>query len=319
MKKQLAFAVMVSAAASPAFAQQESEFVAAKLAAEQSARSIVADKIALADFEMQGAAPLRTATVVESRVVTGRPYSAEVTTEFVQVLGDGNKISRKSTVRVFRDSDGRTRREDMGTGDTLQSVSINDPVSGEGYMLDPKTRTAFKAPARSFVVSMPPVKVPGESGGAISIAQAPEAGVRASGDAVEIKRKIEEVAGTAAAGRVVVRARTAEPVKVGAGEPLGQQMMGGVMAEGTRTTTIVAAGEIGNEREIRVVSEQWYSPELEVIVMTRHSDPRSGETVYRLSNIVRAEPGAGLFEVPSDYTLKESPFRLNMRKDPVMR
>ena len=77
------------------------------------------------------------------------------------------------------------------------------------------------------------------------------------------------------------------------------------MATGTRTTTVIAAGEIGNEKEIRVVSEQWFSDDLQVLVMTRHSDPRSGENVYRLRNILRAEPDQTLFTVPSDFTVQE--------------
>jgi hypothetical protein len=51
-----------------------------------------------------------------------------------------------------------------------------------------------------------------------------------------------------------------------------------------RTTITIPAGEIGNERAIEIVSERWYSPELQLVVMTRHSDPRTGETVYRLTN-----------------------------------
>ncbi|HYP02228.1 MAG TPA: hypothetical protein VER76_18700, partial [Pyrinomonadaceae bacterium] len=61
---------------------------------------------------------------------------------------------------------------------------------------------------------------------------------------------------------------------------------------------------------------RWYSPELQTVVMTRHSDPRFGETSYRLTNINRGEPARTLFEVPSDYTVKEqSPVR-RMRLDP---
>jgi hypothetical protein len=57
------------------------------------------------------------------------------------------------------------------------------------------------------------------------------------------------------------------------------------------------------------VSEQWYSDDLKVLVLTRHSDPRSGDTTYRLTNIVLAEPERTLFEVPADYTVKESAIR----------
>ncbi len=90
-------------------------------------------------------------------------------------------------------------------------------------------------------------------------------------------------------------------------EQLGKQNIEGVEAEGTRTTVTIPAGEIGNERAIEIVSERWYSPELQLVVMTRHSDPRSGETTYKLTNINRAEPAKSLFEVPSDYTIKEGP------------
>ena len=61
---------------------------------------------------------------------------------------------------------------------------------------------------------------------------------------------------------------------------------------GTRTTTTIAAGSIGNEQPIQIVSEQWFSPDLKVLVMTKHSDPRSGETTYRLTNIVAGRAGA---------------------------
>ena len=92
-------------------------------------------------------------------------------------------------------------------------------------------------------------------------------------------------------------------------EQLGKQTIEGVEAEGTRATTTIPAGEIGNERPIVITSERWYSPELQTVVMTRRSDPRQGETTYRLTNINRSEPPRSLFEVPADYTIKESPAR----------
>ena len=87
-------------------------------------------------------------------------------------------------------------------------------------------------------------------------------------------------------------------------ESLGKQIIEGVEAEGTRTTVTIAAGEIGNERAIEIVNERWYSPELQVVVMTKRSDPRAGETVYKLTNINRSEPAKSLFEIPADYTVK---------------
>ena len=90
-------------------------------------------------------------------------------------------------------------------------------------------------------------------------------------------------------------------------ESLGKQTIEGVEAEGTRETFTIGAGEIGNEQPIQVVSERWYSPELQTVVMSRHSDPRFGETTFRLTNINRSEPARSLFEVPADYTVKEGP------------
>ena len=87
-------------------------------------------------------------------------------------------------------------------------------------------------------------------------------------------------------------------------ESLGKQSIEGVEVEGTRKTIEIPAGEIGNERPIEIVFERWYSPELQVVVMTKHSDPRFGETTYRLTNISRTEPAHELFEVPADYTVK---------------
>jgi len=91
-------------------------------------------------------------------------------------------------------------------------------------------------------------------------------------------------------------------------ESLGTQTIEGVQAEGTRVTFTIPAGKIGNERPIVTVNERWYSPELQTVVMSKNSDPRMGETTYRLTNIVRSEPDPGLFQVPADYTVKEGGF-----------
>jgi hypothetical protein len=88
-------------------------------------------------------------------------------------------------------------------------------------------------------------------------------------------------------------------------ESLGRQTIEGVQAEGSRTTVTIPAGAIGNERPIQVVSERWYSPELQTLVMTRHSDPRFGETTYRLTNVSRSEPDHSLFEVPAGYKITD--------------
>jgi hypothetical protein len=93
----------------------------------------------------------------------------------------------------------------------------------------------------------------------------------------------------------------AVPVK----EELAPTMMEGLPVEGTRSTTTIPAGQVGNERDILVVDEVWYSPDLQMNLMTKHSDPRWGEMIYKLTNISRSEPDPVLFQVPAGYTITE--------------
>jgi hypothetical protein len=268
------------------------------------------------------------------KLVKGAPYSAQAVTESVQTLSDGNRIVRKNTAQVYRDTEGRTRREQtLGyigpystAGDVPQTVFINDPVAGLNYILDPSTKTARRLPRVEMRFKT--------EGGDARVA--PPAGLQQK---IEIERTFTRVPGPVAAGQTgstVVVAPPPPPLAEGGGpvefhitrssskadsksEKLEPRSFDGVMAEGTRTTTTIPAGELGNEQPIQIVSERWFSPELQVVVMTRHSDPRTGETTYRLTNIARTEPAATLFQVPSDYTLKEVPapgFR-RMRRPPV--
>lgn len=226
---------------------------------------------------------------VEMRTTAGAPYSAEATTEFVQVLQDGNRIARKSVVRVYRDSEGRVRRENVTLDGRVESVTIVDPVAGNSILLNPETRTA------SIEMKM----------GALPRTPSPV------GRPSEIERRKAETEaeqrGTIVAPappppmRSEVRARVSEGSRT---EDLGTRTVEGVSARGTRITTTIAAGAIGNEQPIRIVSEEWFSPDLRVLLLTKHTDPRSGDTTYTLSNINRGEPDRSLFEVPADYTFK---------------
>jgi len=92
-------------------------------------------------------------------------------------------------------------------------------------------------------------------------------------------------------------------------ENLAARTMEGVRVEGRRTTTTIAAGAIGNEWPITSVSEEWTSPDLRVLVLTDRKDPRNGDSSYRLQRIVRGEPAATLFQVPSDYEVRETGIR----------
>jgi hypothetical protein len=251
------------------------------------------------------------------KLVKGAPYSAQAVTESVQALSDGNRIVRKNTAQVYRDTEGRTRREQTvgffgpfaASGEEMQTVFINDPVTGVNYILEPSTKTARKLPRMELRYKVEEGAAAGER----------QKAVQESMRKIEIERTFNtrvpgpdapQVTGTAVIvtgpsspdGATFMRTDSKHEAKT---EKLEARSFDGVTAEGSRTTVTIPAGEIGNEQPIQIVDERWYAPDLQVVVMTRHSDPRYGETTYRLTNISRAEPASALFQVPSDYTVKE--------------
>ena len=80
-----------------------------------------------------------------AKAVKGAPYSADVTTENNQPLADGNVISKKTSGRVYRDGEGRTRQETLVDG-VAKSIQIADPVDRISVMLLPGTKKAVNMP-----------------------------------------------------------------------------------------------------------------------------------------------------------------------------
>jgi hypothetical protein len=78
----------------------------------------------------------------------------------------------------------------------------------------------------------------------------------------------------------------------------------GMAAEGTRVTTTIPIGAVGNDRPILVVAERWYSRELLINLRTERHDPRTGDVIFQLTNIRRTEPQRSIFQVPAGYTIK---------------
>jgi hypothetical protein len=260
----------------------------------------------------------------DRKVVKGAPYSAEALTETVQTLADGNRLVRKSSAKIFRDGEGRTRRDQTlnaigpfaTSGDSPQMTSINDPVSGVSYTLDQRSHTARKLlfkkpgnlPASGHWESITPP--PGATNVAPKVAGTPEQHER-----VMIIGNATGEGGMNSEVRVRHGGPEGKEMPKPVVESLGKQEFDGVQAEGTRTTFTIPAGEIGNERAIQIVTERWYSPELQTIVMTRRTDPLAGDTTYRLTNINRSEPDHSLFEVPADYKVKEGPVNFEFHYD----
>lgn len=244
--------------------------------------------------------------------VKGAPYSAEQIRENTQTLSDGTHINNQTAVKLYRDGQGRVRR------DTPEMISIFDPVAGVGYTLNPKTLTGSKIHVSVSVKTGPnnvsytatassgdgrEVHVVNEAKTATITGQA--ATVRASG-------------GGAGSDVVLPFFFSAEPgvvsisgsqMKVAGGsgkaENLGTQTMEGVSVQGERRSHTIEAGQIGNDRPIQIVEEHWYSPDLQMDIMNRHVDPRTGEQTMRVVNIQRGEPDPSLFQPPAEYQISD--------------
>src|SRR5215510_12425061 len=298
----------------------------------------------------------------DGKVVKDAPYSADIVTETIQTLGDGNRIVRNSSSKIYRDSAGRTRREQamkvVGpwavSGETPVMIIINDPVSGVYYNLNSSSKTAHKMTGLRMGDMSEDSKAGAELRAKMKdklkwkAANGAEAGantgvIASTGVVNEVIIKgganaadltITRSGAGAAPGAVISGVAAGAPMTAGSGvfawtsdaevnhEQLGTQTIEGLAAEGTRVTFTIPAGKIGNERPIVTVNERWYSPELQAVVMSKNSDPRMGETTYRLTNIVRSEPDPSLFQVPSDYTVKDgfgfggppAPHRIEMER-----
>src|SRR3954471_10226632 len=264
------------------------------------------------------------ARVPLERAIKAAPYSAETIVEGNQVLADGNRITQKTTGRVYRDSEGRTRRED-DRKDGSVGISITDPVGGVASSHDPVNKIAWRTPMGATGAIMGKLDLVETERRKVEL----ERTVTAADGTTRIERKETQVSPTQAdqekaaviaargagaggggrggggargEGSMVARARVAEG-------PLEHKTIDGIAVEGHSTRTVIAAGQIGNEQPLTITNEEWRSPDLNVLVMTRHTDPRSGESTYRLTNIIRAEPDASLFMVPPDYTVKDTGIR----------
>jgi hypothetical protein len=205
--------------------------------------------------------------------VAGNPYSAEHVSERVQTLAGGTHITqRQNGQKVWRDSQGRTRTErELGPEPRANDhgvftlTEINDPVGGVFYVLDDQNQVAH----RLVLAASPGRQVMPRTPTRIHVSCQPQ------------------------------NAQAARPQC--ASDELPPQNIEGVTAEGWRTTETIPRGVAGNDRPLVTTDETWYSPELEMTVLSKHSDPRAGETIARWIRISRVDPDLSMFTPPANY------------------
>jgi hypothetical protein len=210
---------------------------------------------------------------VDTKLIKGKPYSADSTTDIVQTLSDGNRIQRHTISKFYRDSQGRTRREQTfgnvdlsNPGPHEVKTFLDDPVAGTAYVLDPGEKTALKLRrSRKFLDEREAENIP-------EIPSLP---------------RLNE-------GRDIVK------------RDLGKKTIDGVECTGTQQTITIPSGQIGNEQPIAIVTETWYAPGIGAVVQFTTTDPRFGQTTYQLHNIQLTEQPLQLFEPPASYKLQAS-------------
>jgi hypothetical protein len=204
------------------------------------------------------------------KTVTGEPYSATGLTTRTQTLSNGNAINQSSCAKLYRDSAGRTRREETRNSATCSAtpttISISDPVAGVAYVINPQSSTY-----RQFTIKAPQA---GTTPQAVGASNAP-------------------------------RTRPANPNEVQTA--LGAQAIPGtsLSAQGTQTVRTIPAGTFGNAQPITITSVRWYSPDLQIVTQSSRTDPREGTVTYQISNVLTAEPEESLFQLPSGLTLQQ--------------
>jgi hypothetical protein len=248
---------------------------------------------------------------------TGAPYSAQRTTEHVQIGADGTRFTTNNQQETtYRDSQGRTRTQrplmmpppngPSPAADVPLVIEISDPVANVGYTLDTQNRVAHRYVFEAMQQHVPPRPAAAAPGGGGGGGRGVVMGGVISADAI--------TTGMIAAGplpaAVANRSNRAGPEVHR--EDLGTQMIEGVLAKGERIVQTWPAGSQGNDRPFQTTFETWFSQDLKMIVLSRNSDPRNGENTMKLTNISLAEPSASLFAPPPDYSVVDEtgPFEI---------
>lgn len=241
----------------------------------------------------------------DAQVVKGKQYSADAATETVQTLADGNRIVHRTVSKFYRDSEGRTRREEtFGNVDPDHpaphevKVFIDDPVSRTAYVLDPGSKSAEKVLRSQKFLDERNAQDDGTRTMLKIVNDDQEAAQNAPGR-VMIKFQ-DEHSGNPNTLVMQMPDEKRDVVK----EDLGDRNIEGVDCTGTRQTITIPAGAVGNEKPITIVTETWFAPAIATVVESTTDDPRFGKTTYQLTNVQTTEPDRSLFEPPSDFKIQ---------------
>lgn len=199
------------------------------------------------------------------KLIQGHPFSAETVIEDTRRLYDGTAVTKSMKGAIYRNTAGSTRREQPM--EMIAGVQIS---GADGRPQNMVFINDFAAKTQTFL----------DVNNKLARTHPIGDGPRPEGPGGPVAKEGEK------------------------SESLGSKTIDGVKVEGTRMTFEIPAGHLGNDKPIEVLTENWFSPELGVIVMSRHVDPIAGEHIFRLTNIRLGEPSSDLFTVPQGYRVE---------------
>lgn len=247
--------------------------------------------------------------------VLGRPVSGMEERKSVQKLEDGTMIETSDQQLFFRDSAGRTRTEMP----KQKRIVIMDPVAHTQITLngESKIATRLSLPAMEGPRALAPPNAElaaraAKEATAVQFASGTYTFTLDSGTATTITTD------SVASAPTMVRRSVTGTSENRKHEELGAESLNGVLAMHTRDTLTIPQGQIGNDRDIHVVNDRWYSDDLQMLVKTENSDPRFGKNTYELTNVSRDEPNSALFQVPGDYTIRDAGMKRDMVLTPTV-
>jgi len=278
-----------------------------------------------------------------AKSVPGNPISAEFVTEHHQNFTDGNSISRSTTSVIFRDAAGRIRRESQLSVPGLPAsvavasfITIVDHSLGYGWVLDPQEMVAHRydlnGSGPSYVAHL---SAQGSGNHLLSPDSRPTADAAPANAPDRWRLRSRRLAPSTDSAVPAAMSSAAAPGSLGSSpqaeesgfasapamridqpflaapnpvrtENLGEELILGFRTHGTRVITTLPPGEIGNDRPIDIVSEQWFSPDLELVMRSMHRDPWGGDFTTTVTKISRRDQPAGLFKVPDQYKIIDS-------------
>lgn len=208
----------------------------------------------------------------ETVTTPGLPFQAERTTRIYHKLIDGNEISREEHETIARDDDGRFYDESKLTSSGGKPL----PNAGTFHLVaDPVAHTTINWSTFS------------------QVATSSHIGPTAHLTVTPLQAQRDETAFIPKNSSIITT------------QDLGKKTIAGLPATGTRTTTAIHAGAIGNTRDIVITHEVWISTDLQITISESDDSPVSGTRTAEITSITRTAPPPTLFQLPPDYTIKE--------------